>query len=90
MDQVSIKYTIIFIMCKTPQNVPKFRFLVWKQTIWQPWFESRPEPLNKIKIEMEDVFWLALFVRTLIKELKMKLQKILTSVRTKMPVEIAK
>jgi hypothetical protein len=36
MDQVSIKYTIIF-HCKTLQNLPKFGFLVWKQTIWQPW-----------------------------------------------------
>jgi hypothetical protein len=34
MDQVSIKYTII------SQNLPKFGFLVWKQTIWQPWFKS--------------------------------------------------
>jgi hypothetical protein len=35
MDQVSIKYTSIF-HCKTLQNLPKFVFLVWKQTIWQP------------------------------------------------------
>jgi hypothetical protein len=35
MDQVSLKYTIIF-HCKTLQNLPKFGFLVWKQTIWQP------------------------------------------------------
>jgi nuclear transport factor 2 (NTF2) superfamily protein len=35
MDKVSIKYTIIF-HCKTLQNLPKFGFLVWKQTIWQP------------------------------------------------------
>jgi hypothetical protein len=32
---VSIKYTNIF-HCKTLQNFPKFGFLVWKQTIWQP------------------------------------------------------
>jgi hypothetical protein len=37
MDQVSIKYTIIS-NCKTLQNLPKFRFMVWKQTIWQPCF----------------------------------------------------
>jgi hypothetical protein len=36
MDQVSIKYTHIFY-CKTLQNLPKLEFLVWKQTIWQPW-----------------------------------------------------
>jgi hypothetical protein len=35
MDQVSIKYTDIFHI-KTLQNLPKFGFLVWKQTIWQP------------------------------------------------------
>jgi hypothetical protein len=35
MDQVSIKYTIIF-HCKTLQILAKFGFLVWKQTIWQP------------------------------------------------------
>jgi hypothetical protein len=34
MDQVSIKYTNIFD-CKTLQNLPNF--LVWKQTIRQPW-----------------------------------------------------
>jgi hypothetical protein len=37
MDLVSIKYTNIF-HCKTLQNLPKFGFLVCKQTIWQPWF----------------------------------------------------
>jgi hypothetical protein len=36
MDQVSIKYTNI-LHYKTLQNLPKFGFLVWKQTIWQPW-----------------------------------------------------
>jgi hypothetical protein len=35
MDQVAINYTNIF-HCKTLQNLPKFGFLVWKQTIWQP------------------------------------------------------
>jgi hypothetical protein len=35
MDQVSIKYTNIFQL-QTLQNLPKFGFLVWKQTIWQP------------------------------------------------------
>jgi hypothetical protein len=37
MDQVSIKYTNDF-QCKTLPNLPKFAFLVRKQTIWQPWF----------------------------------------------------
>jgi hypothetical protein len=36
MDQVSIEYTNIS-HCKILQNLPKFGFLVWKQTIWQPW-----------------------------------------------------
>jgi hypothetical protein len=36
MNQVSVKYTNIF-HCKTPQNLPKLGFYVWKQTIWQPW-----------------------------------------------------
>jgi hypothetical protein len=31
-----IKYTKIF-RSKTFQNLPKLGFLVWKQTIWQPW-----------------------------------------------------
>jgi hypothetical protein len=39
MDQVSIKYTSIFHR-KTLQNLPKFGFLVRKQTIWQPWSSS--------------------------------------------------
>jgi hypothetical protein len=47
MDQVSIKYTNIF-HCKTLQNLPKFGFLVCKQTIWQPWFAPQPgQPLEK-------------------------------------------
>jgi hypothetical protein len=41
MDQVSIKYTNIF-QCKTLQNLPKFGFLVWKHTIWQPWLGLGP------------------------------------------------
>jgi hypothetical protein len=39
---VSIKYTIIF-HCKTLQNLPKIGFLVWKQTIWQPWISPRKD-----------------------------------------------
>jgi hypothetical protein len=39
MDQLSIKYTNIF-HCKTLQNLPKFGFLVWRQTIWQPCFAT--------------------------------------------------
>jgi hypothetical protein len=34
MEQICIKYTIIFHY-KTLQNLPKWGFLVWKQTIWQ-------------------------------------------------------
>jgi hypothetical protein len=34
-----IKYTKIF-HSKALQNLPKSGFLVWKQTIWQPWLES--------------------------------------------------
>jgi hypothetical protein len=40
LDKVSIKYTNIF-HCKTLQNLPRFGFLVWKQTIWQPWLAVR-------------------------------------------------
>jgi hypothetical protein len=39
MDQVSIQHTIIF-HCKTLQNLPKLGFLVWNQTIWQPWISA--------------------------------------------------
>jgi hypothetical protein len=35
MDQVTIKYSNIFHW-NTLQDLPKFGFLVWKQTIWQP------------------------------------------------------
>jgi hypothetical protein len=42
MDQVSIKYTNIF-QSKTLQNLPKFDFLAWKQTIWQPWSKDVDE-----------------------------------------------
>jgi hypothetical protein len=28
------------IQSKALQNLPKLGFLVWKQTIWQPWFDS--------------------------------------------------
>jgi hypothetical protein len=41
MDQVSIKYTNIF-HCKTLQNLSKFGFWVWKQTIWQPCSGANP------------------------------------------------
>jgi hypothetical protein len=33
---MAIKYTNIF-HCKTLQSLPKLEFLVWKQTIRQPW-----------------------------------------------------
>jgi hypothetical protein len=35
---MGISYINIFIS-KALQNLPKFVFLVWKQTIWQPWGE---------------------------------------------------
>jgi hypothetical protein len=35
--QMGMNYTNIFL-CKILQNLPKFEFLVWKQTIWQPCF----------------------------------------------------
>jgi hypothetical protein len=34
--QMTITYTSIF-HSKALQNLPKLGFLVWKQTIWQPW-----------------------------------------------------
>jgi hypothetical protein len=47
MDQVSIKYTNIFL-CKTLQNLPKFGFLVRKQTIWHPWSQSKKFDQHKM------------------------------------------
>jgi hypothetical protein len=35
--QMTIKYTSIF-HSKAFQNLPRLEILVWKQTIWQPWF----------------------------------------------------
>jgi hypothetical protein len=37
---MTIKYTSIF-PSKVLQNLPKLVFLVWKQTIWQPWSHGR-------------------------------------------------
>jgi hypothetical protein len=37
--QMAIKYINIF-RSKALQNLPKLRFLVWKRTIWQPWWKS--------------------------------------------------
>jgi hypothetical protein len=45
MDQVSIKYTNIF-QSKILQNLPKFGFLVSKQTIWQPCFRPSGDQLS--------------------------------------------
>jgi hypothetical protein len=39
IGQMVRKYTKIF-HCNTLQNLPKLGFLVWKQTIWQPWCVS--------------------------------------------------
>jgi hypothetical protein len=38
--QEALKYINIF-QSKALQNLPKFGFLVWKQTIWQPWWRGR-------------------------------------------------
>jgi hypothetical protein len=35
MDHMALKFTNIFRR-NTLQNLPKFEFLVWKYTIWQP------------------------------------------------------
>jgi hypothetical protein len=40
LHQMSIKYTNV----KTILNLPKFGFLVSKQTIWQPW--TRPDHIQ--------------------------------------------
>jgi hypothetical protein len=39
IDQMAIEYTNIFHW-KSPQNLPKLGYLVWKYAIWQPWLES--------------------------------------------------
>jgi hypothetical protein len=44
MDQVSVKHTNVF-HCRTLQNVPNFGFLVWKQTLWQPWLQLQHNSL---------------------------------------------
>jgi hypothetical protein len=56
MGQVSIKYTNTFY-CKTLQNLPKFGFLVRKQTIWQPWYPRAAEPMDG---KMVRWFWVVL------------------------------
>jgi hypothetical protein len=52
MHQVSIKYTNVF-HCKTLQNLPKFGFLVRKQTIWQPCFQESKiiSEVRKLKLQ---------------------------------------
>jgi hypothetical protein len=42
MDQVYLKYTKF----KTVPNLPKFGFLVWKQTIWQPCCSPQQPSVN--------------------------------------------
>jgi hypothetical protein len=37
IDQLAVKYTDIF-HCKSLKNSTKLGFLVWKYSIWQPWF----------------------------------------------------
>jgi hypothetical protein len=48
---MAISYIKIF-QSKTVQNLPKLEFLVWKQTIWQPWCGAA----NLIRF-----YWLPLF-----------------------------
>jgi hypothetical protein len=51
-----IKYTSIFFHCKTLQNLPKSGFLVWKYTIWQPWW-SNPTPAKwSWRIDVKIIF----------------------------------
>jgi hypothetical protein len=47
------QYTNI-VHCKTLQNLPKFGFLVRKQTIWQPWSHSSQSfRLNSSKLRLQ-------------------------------------
>jgi hypothetical protein len=39
-ERPKFTYTNI-VRCKTLQNWPKLGFLVWKYTIWQPWWQHR-------------------------------------------------
>jgi hypothetical protein len=39
--QRAVNYSNIF-HCKTLQNLPNLGFLVWKETIWQPWRRIEP------------------------------------------------
>jgi hypothetical protein len=39
IDEMVIKYTKMIFHSKTLENLPKLGFLVWKQNIWQPWFD---------------------------------------------------
>jgi hypothetical protein len=51
-----IKYTNIF-HCKTLQNLPRLGFLVWKQTIWQPWWSDQNVTLSVVEHSMLLVNW---------------------------------
>jgi hypothetical protein len=37
-----MKYAII-VNYKTLENLPKLGYLVWKYTIWQPWFTANAD-----------------------------------------------
>jgi hypothetical protein len=51
---VTIKYTSIFHSKALP-NAPKLGFLVWKQTLWQPWHTCQTRSLS----EPKNVLWKA-------------------------------
>jgi hypothetical protein len=53
MDQVSI-YTNISHN-KTLQNLPKIGFLVWKQTIWQPWCKYNYVNISLVQTSLRNV-----------------------------------
>jgi hypothetical protein len=52
MDLVSLKYAIIF-HCKTLQNLPKFEFLVWKQSFWQPCCAPAETEVDTVQVFVE-------------------------------------
>jgi hypothetical protein len=66
IDHMAVKFTDIF-HSKAHQNLPKFGFLVWKHTIWQPWVPtllsvgnglngSCPREGAKSNLRMENIF----------------------------------
>jgi hypothetical protein len=70
MDQVSIKYSNIF-QCKTHQNLPKFGFLVWKQTIWHPCHTV----IKDWRIGIRDAFSVRVWPQTWVQTLELILRE---------------